>query len=124
MKMNIIVAGVLLAVSAAAESMNVIFILADDLGWSDTTLYGHTDFYETPNLERVAYLDRLLQRHLDDANAVLPNPNPAFDPAQYHPEFIGLTPEEQADGGTRSEAENQKANVVDRSRPTIIGNIQ
>lgn len=34
--------------------MNVIFILADDLGWSDTSLYGMTHFYETPNIERLA----------------------------------------------------------------------
>jgi len=33
---------------------NVIVILADDLGWSDTTLYGHTKFHQTPNLERLA----------------------------------------------------------------------
>lgn len=29
-------------------------ILADDLGWSDTTLYGTTKFYRTPNVERLA----------------------------------------------------------------------
>jgi arylsulfatase A-like enzyme len=33
---------------------NLVFILADDLGWSDTTLYGTTKFYQTPNLERLA----------------------------------------------------------------------
>ena len=33
---------------------NVIFILADDLGWSDTTLFGATKFYQTPNVERLA----------------------------------------------------------------------
>jgi arylsulfatase A-like enzyme len=33
---------------------NVLFILADDLGWADTTLYGHTRFHQTPNLERLA----------------------------------------------------------------------
>lgn len=33
---------------------NIVFILADDLGWSDTTLYGGTKFYETPNIERLA----------------------------------------------------------------------
>ncbi len=33
---------------------NLVFILADDLGWADTTLYGHTKFYQTPNLERLA----------------------------------------------------------------------
>lgn len=36
------------------EKKNVIFILADDLGWADSTLYGHTDLYQTPNLERLA----------------------------------------------------------------------
>lgn len=40
----------------AAETTrpNIVFILADDLGWSDTTLYGTTKFYRTPNLERLA----------------------------------------------------------------------
>ena len=37
-----------------APPPNVILILADDLGWSDTTLYGHTQFYQTPNIERLA----------------------------------------------------------------------
>jgi arylsulfatase A-like enzyme len=40
--------------AAASRPMNVVFILADDLGWADTTLYGHTSLYETPNLERLA----------------------------------------------------------------------
>ncbi|MCP4886889.1 MAG: sulfatase-like hydrolase/transferase, partial [Planctomycetaceae bacterium] len=41
-------------VAEAADQPNVVFILADDLGWSDTTLYGTTSFYETPNIERLA----------------------------------------------------------------------
>lgn len=49
--MPALVSGVALA---AEKPMNVIFILADDLGYSDTTLYGTTDFYQTPNLERLA----------------------------------------------------------------------
>lgn len=36
------------------EPMNVVFILADDLGWADTSLYGHTSLYQTPNIERLA----------------------------------------------------------------------
>jgi len=40
--------------SARASPKNILFILADDLGWSDTTLYGMTTFYQTPNLERLA----------------------------------------------------------------------
>ncbi len=39
---------------AEATKPNVVFILADDLGWSDTTLFGTTRFYKTPNLERLA----------------------------------------------------------------------
>lgn len=33
---------------------NVVFILADDLGWADTTLYGHTKLYQTPHIDRLA----------------------------------------------------------------------
>ena len=32
----------------------MLLILADDLGWADTTLYGHTRYYRTPNIERLA----------------------------------------------------------------------
>ena len=51
-----LVTGNLLTVTSiqAAEKPNLVFILADDLGWSDTTLYGTTSFYETPNIERLA----------------------------------------------------------------------
>lgn len=40
--------------SAAPRPPNVVFILADDLGWADTSLYGHTKLYQTPNIERLA----------------------------------------------------------------------
>ncbi|QDS95011.1 Arylsulfatase precursor [Roseimaritima multifibrata] len=42
------------SVTCAEPRPNVVFILADDLGWSDTTLYGTTTFYKTPNIERLA----------------------------------------------------------------------
>jgi arylsulfatase A-like enzyme len=42
------------AEAAAKPRPNVVFILADDLGWADTTLFGHTKFYRTPNVERLA----------------------------------------------------------------------
>ena len=45
----------LAASACAAEAKpNLVLILADDLGWADTTLYGHTRFYQTPNIERLA----------------------------------------------------------------------
>ena len=39
---------------AAQRRHNVVFILADDLGWSDTTLFETTQFYQTPNIQRLA----------------------------------------------------------------------
>lgn len=39
---------------AVESKSNVVLILADDLGWSDTTLFGTTKFYKTPNIERLA----------------------------------------------------------------------
>ncbi len=39
---------------AAESKPSVVLILADDLGWSDTTLFGTTRFYKTPNIERLA----------------------------------------------------------------------
>jgi arylsulfatase A-like enzyme len=37
-----------------ATRPNVVLILADDLGWSDTSLFQTTTFYRTPNIERLA----------------------------------------------------------------------
>lgn len=37
----------------AAERSNVVFILADDLGWTDLGCYG-SSFYQTPNLDLLA----------------------------------------------------------------------
>ncbi|MFM1770607.1 MAG: hypothetical protein RJA22_3136 [Verrucomicrobiota bacterium] len=56
------VAGFLHATAAAAPRPNVIFILADDLGWADTTPYGHTTFHRTPHLERLARRGMLFTR--------------------------------------------------------------
>ena len=61
-----------LAVLHAAEKIsnkpNIVFILADDLGWSDTTLYGTTKFLETPNI------DLLAKRGMTFTNAYAANP--------------------------------------------------
>lgn len=39
---------------AQEKPSNVVLIVADDLGWSDVTLYGTTKLYQTPNIERLA----------------------------------------------------------------------
>jgi hypothetical protein len=44
------------AISAASEppsQPNIIFILADDLGWQEVGYMG-ADFFETPNIDRLA----------------------------------------------------------------------
>jgi len=41
---------VLLAVSAQAAQPNIVFIMADDLGWADVG-YNGAEFYETPNID-------------------------------------------------------------------------
>src|SRR5512140_3284505 len=48
-------AGVLLQsrTVAAASRPNILFILADDMGWADLSCYGRPD-YKTPNLDRFA----------------------------------------------------------------------
>ena len=44
----------LLAVFGSAEQKpNILFILIDDLGWSDVGCYGST-FHETPHIDRLA----------------------------------------------------------------------
>jgi len=38
---------------SAAQSPNILFILADDMGWGDLSCYGRPD-YRTPNLDQFA----------------------------------------------------------------------
>lgn len=53
--------------SNVQSTPNIVFILADDLGWSDTSVYGST-YYKTPNI------DRLAQNGLRFTNAYAANP--------------------------------------------------
>ncbi len=39
--------------SRAETQPNIIFIMADDLGWQDVGYMG-ADFFETPNIDRLA----------------------------------------------------------------------
>ncbi len=41
---------------------NIVFILADDLGWTDTATYG-SGYYETPNIDRLAMQGMKLTRY-------------------------------------------------------------
>ena len=53
---------------AAKPKPNVVFILADDLGWSDTEIYGTTQYFKTPNILRLA------QRGMRFTQAYTPSP--------------------------------------------------
>lgn len=67
----------------SADKPNVIFILADDLGWTDVACYG-SKYYETPNIDRLASQGLLFT----DAYTAAPNCAPtraAINSGQYEP---------------------------------------
>jgi len=74
---------------ATSSKLNLIFILADDLGWSDTTLYGTTKLYETPNLERLAARGMTFNRAY--AASPLCSPTRASILTGMNPARIGIT---------------------------------
>ena len=57
MRIVLVLSGVLIGLGAmgaeAAERPNIVFILADDLGYTDLGCYG-SEYYETPHIDRLA----------------------------------------------------------------------
>jgi arylsulfatase A-like enzyme len=51
--LSLFVAGALAAAAAHAAPPNLVFVLVDDLGWTDLGCFGST-YYETPNIDRLA----------------------------------------------------------------------
>ena len=78
----------LAAPSAQARRPNVVFILADDLGWRDTTLYGST-YYETPHIDRLATRGMMFRNAY--AASPLCSPTRASIMTGLHPARIGIT---------------------------------
>lgn len=72
----------------AAPPPNVVFILADDLGWSDTGLYG-SEFYETPSIDALAERGMVFTNAY--AAAALCSPTRASILTGLHPARIGMT---------------------------------
>ena len=70
------------------DKPNIIFILADDLGWSDVNCYGHR-FHETPNIDRLAAGGM----RFTDAYAACPvcSPTRASVMTGKYPARLGLT---------------------------------
>ena len=113
-----------------ADRPNVVFILADDLGWADTTLYGHTALYETPNIERLAARGVTFTRAY--ANSPLCSPTRASILTGQTPARHGSTAPQHHTPAVRmaasvpaSSAPNQKAVIpesvtrLDTSYPTL-----
>ena len=50
------------AFAATSAKPNIVYILADDLGWTDTATYG-SKYYETPNIDRLASQGLKLTRY-------------------------------------------------------------
>ena len=51
-----------LTAADAPTRPNIVFVLADDLGWTDTATYG-SKYYETPNIDRLASQGMKLTRY-------------------------------------------------------------
>src|SRR5258706_13661396 len=74
--------------AAKDQRPNVVFILADDLGWRDTAVYG-SRFYETPNIDALARRGmRFTQAY---AAAPLCSPTRASIMTGLYPARIGIT---------------------------------
>ena len=67
---------------------NVVFILADDLGWMDTSLYG-SKFYETPHIDALAERGMMFTNAY--AAAAICSPTRASILTGLHPARIGMT---------------------------------
>ena len=76
------------AETASGDKPNIVFILADDLGWSDVNCYGHR-FHETPNIDRLAAGGM----RFTDAYAACPvcSPTRASIMTGKYPARLGLT---------------------------------
>jgi len=75
--------------SKQPQKPNIVFILADDLGWADTTLYGHSKLYQTPNIQRLAKRGMTFTRAY--SASPLCSPTRASILTGQNPARIGLT---------------------------------
>ena len=66
------IAGLALCVAAHAEKPNIIYILADDLGWGDLSCLGQTHF-QTPNIDRLKAQGRFFTNHYSGSSVCAPS---------------------------------------------------
>ena len=89
--LTLLVAFLSIGISHAQDTKkpNIIFILADDLGYADCTLYGHTKLYQTPNIERLSKQGMTFTRAY--AASPLCSPTRASILTGQNPARLGLT---------------------------------
>ena len=58
--------------SGGKSHPNILFILADDLGWGDLSLYGQKHF-ETPNIDRIAKEGIQFMQHYSGSTVCAPS---------------------------------------------------
>lgn len=98
--------------SGPEKKPNIIFILADDLGWSDTSINGTTTFFETPNIQKLA--DRgMTFRHAYAANPTC-SPTRASILTGMYPGRIGITTPSCHEPEVRLEATLDQRSTPDR----------
>jgi arylsulfatase A-like enzyme len=78
----------LVSSAAPGRKPNVLFILADDLGWRDTGIYGST-YYQTPNIDGLAKRGMMFRNAY--AAAPICSPTRASIQTGLHPARIGIT---------------------------------
>lgn len=114
----------------AEKPMNVVFILADDLGWSDTELFDMTKLYKTPNLLRLAKRGRTFTRAYSNSPlcsptraSILTGQTPARHGStrpQHHTNKVIMKPEVLKTGFAWDKALRvQTATRLDTALPTL-----
>ena len=101
------------AKESAAQKPNIIFILADDMGWGDMSCYGHPEI-KTPNLDRFAEQGKLFTQFYVNSGVCSPS-RVAFATGQF-PARNGVH------GHFSSAKENEERampNWLDASVPTV-----
>ena len=124
------VKGLTAKIEEKRKQPNIIFILADDLGWADTTLYGHTKLYQTPNIERLAKRGMTFSRAY--ANSPLCSPTRASiltgqiplrhgsTRPEHHLKTVQMTPSLKKNTPSGEKAIKVKtANRLDTNLPTL-----
>ncbi len=87
-------------VVSSNKKPNIIFIMADDMGWADVGYKGlvNSDFYETPNIDRLAKDGMVFNRFYPSAANCAPS-RASIITGMYHPRHHVYVPQGYSRGG-------------------------